>query len=164
MAAGCLFVRLRYGLCSTWGTCDSVEPPPPRSPHWEGSGMEGSGCLSKHSSPANRGPHTMLAPKHLWPFEGILTSRWVLPSALAVCQLHSIRVCVSVFVCVGVCMCMYRVRANSPPSMLGNALIPGPPSSPACPSVWPRAPRPPAAEGRPLPGYLTGASYGAHLT
>lgn len=130
MAAGCLSVRLRYGLCSTWGTCDSVEPPPPRSPHWEGSGMEGSGCLSKHSSPASRGPHTVLAPKRSWPFEGVLTFQWVLPSALAVCQLHSIHVCK----CICVCMCVHvyvQSACKQSTTHAGQCLDPRPPIKPS---------------------------------
>jgi len=69
-------------------------------------------------------------------------------------------VCAHVCVCVRVCLCVCtHVHANSPSSLLGNDLIPGPPSNPAHPSVWPRAPRSPAAAGQPLLGSLPSASY-----
>ena len=68
--------------------------------------------------------------------------------------------CMCVCVCARVCLCMCtHVHANSPSSLLGNDSIPGPPSNPAHPSVWPRAPRRPAAAGQPLLGSLPSASY-----
>lgn len=95
----------------------------------------------------------MLAPKPSWPFEGFLAPRWVLPSCLAVSP-HLLS-CVPAPLCVCVCVHMFM---NSLSSMLGNDLIPGPPSNPAHPSMWPRAPRHPAT-GQPLLGSVPSASY-----
>ena len=61
--------------------------------------------------------------------------------------------------CACVCVCAH-VRAHSPSSWLSSDLIPGPPSNPAHLSVWPRAPRRPAA-GQPLLGSLPSASCSA---
>ena len=79
---------------------------------------------------------------------------------VCVCVSVCVRVCVCARVCARVCLCVCtHVHANSPSSLLGNDLIPGPPSNPAHPSVWPRAPRRPAAAGQPLLGSLPSASY-----
>ena len=79
---------------------------------------------------------------------------------LCMCACTCMCVCAHVCVCVRVCLCVCtHVHANSPSSLLGNDLIPGPPSNPAHPSVWPRAPRSPAAAGQPLLGSLPSASY-----
>ena len=81
-------------------------------------------------------------------------------ASLCMCVCTCVCVCARVCVCVRVCLCVCtHVHANSPSSLLGNDLIPGPPSNPAHPSVWPRAPRSPAAAGQPLLGSLPSASY-----
>ena len=208
------YLRASRGLCPmTWGTCDSVEPPLTGASRRRSAGQRGLDA-SANSSAADRGPRTVLAAKPSWPFEGFLAPWWVLPSCLAVSQLHCVCVCVCVHVCVCVCVCVCacvcvyvcmgvsvsmcvsvcvhmcpcvsvclclcvcvcacvcacmcarvclcmctHVHANSPSSLLGNDLIPGPPSNPAHPSVWPRAPRRPAAAGQPLLGSLPSASY-----
>ena len=61
---------------------------------------------SANSSAANGGPRTVLAPKPSRPFEGFLAPWWILPSCLALSQLHSVCVCARVCLCVCVCVCM----------------------------------------------------------
>ena len=99
------YLRASRGLCPmTWGTCDSVEPPLTGASRRRSAGQRGLDA-SANSSAANRGPRTVLAAKPSWPFEGFLAPWWVLPSCLAVSQLHRVCVCVCVHVCVCVCVC-----------------------------------------------------------
>ena len=100
------YLRASRGLCPmTWGTCDSVEPPLTGASRRRSAGQRGLDA-SANSSAANRGPRTVLAAKPSWPFEGFLAPWWVLPSCLAVSQLHCVCVCVCVHVCVCVCVCV----------------------------------------------------------
>ena len=99
------YLRASRGLCPmTWGTCDSVEPPLTGASRRRSAGQRGLDA-SANSSAADRGPRTVLAPKPSWPFEGFLAPWWVLPSCLAVSQLHC--VCVCACMCVSVCMCVW---------------------------------------------------------